>query len=114
MANDYLEHLQGVAFYDERGLPQKIITQEQQSIYWTERSFHLLTLQKIVGEILHLPAFDNGTLATKDYTIVVVRQSNGYVACIQRENLIDRDKLVSYLQTLSPETVESYHKFVSI
>jgi hypothetical protein len=114
MANDYLEHLQGVAFYDERGLPQKIITQAEQSISWTEQSFHILSLQKLISQVLHLPAFDYGSLVTKDYTIVVVRQSNGYVACIQRENLIDRDKLVSYLQTLSPETVESHHKFVSV
>jgi hypothetical protein len=114
MTADYLEHLQGVAFYDERGLPQKIITQAEQSISWTEQSFHILSLQKLISQVLHLPAFDYGSLVTKDYTIVVVRQSNGYVACIQRENLIDRDKLVSYLQTLSPETVESHHKFVSV
>jgi hypothetical protein len=103
MTADYLEHLQGVAFYDERGLPQKIITQAEQSISWTEQSFHILSLQKLISQVLHLPAFDYGSLVTKDYTIVVVRQSNGYVACMQKDNLLDKTQLLPYLQSLFPK-----------
>lgn len=113
--SNYLELLQGVAFYDSRGLPQKLLTLEEHSIYWTEQAFQAIGLQKFIAGVLNLPLFSYGSLVTEQYTIVLVARDDSYIACVKanQEEEIDRN-LTQWLQKLSLQTIENHGKFVNL
>lgn len=110
----YLETLQGVAFYDSRGLPQRLFTVTEQSIYWTEQTFYALGLQKIISQYLDLPRLDYGTLTTKAYRILLVRQEDSFVACIQGHDGFDQGEVIKWLQGLSVQRIESHPRFLNL
>lgn len=108
---DYLELLQGVAFYDTRGLPQKLFTVKDQSIRWTEQAFQVLGMEHFIGQTLGLPRFDYGMVTRGDSTIVITRQGDGYVACLSAQLLPD---LVLSLPHLTQECLMGHPRFVNL
>ncbi len=114
METNYLETVQGIAFYDARGLPQRLFTAPGQSIYWSEQTFHALGLQKIIAQYLDLPQFDYGTLTGKEYRVWLARQGDNYVACIQSHNAPDQGELIKWLQELSIQAIENDPRFQNL
>jgi len=114
MEPNYLETVQGVAFYDAMGLPQRLFTTQGQSIYWSEHTFHALGLQKLISQYLDLPQFDYGTLTAKEYRVWLARQGDGYVACIQPHDAPDQGELIKWLQGLSFQMIEHDPRFLNL
>lgn len=108
---DYLELLHGVVFYDSRGLPQKMFTLKEQSILWTEQAFKTLGLANFIAQVLELPQFTYGLLTVEEYTIVITRQEDGYIAALSSSFV---PAIVPWLQGLSQQFFLAQPLFISL
>ncbi|MCS6958589.1 MAG: hypothetical protein RMK91_00870 [Pseudanabaenaceae cyanobacterium SKYGB_i_bin29] len=115
MTGDIVSHLQGVVFYDARGLPQVLFTTREHSIHWTEKSFQALHFQECLGEILQLPPLQYAYLELQSEKILLVNQGEGYVACLWQGTVPELSAgIIARLQTLTPDTLRQYPQLVRL
>jgi hypothetical protein len=114
----YQSAILSAATFDLSGLPRDyfIRVTGNHTIAWVQTIFQVLGVRSLLGSSLRLEGFSHSVLKGSEYTALVVKQPNGYLAILYDPDypMLTDPSLTAWAKQLNPTQLKKDKKFQAI